>query len=216
MNPLFGMLQHEPVYFAVNGHRYVMEAFFEDEFGREFDELAEPNCFSLRDVETGKVTVFSGRSAVKRAIQYPLAGEATIKNDRASFDYWVSHGFLQNPVTLLVHVSTHFAEGFMTRLRGVVDRLGMRILADECCAYWKVQGMSSISITADRAPVQDVDAWRAIFEELFRHTDYTVTTDTDAYGPVTVISRYTTPEETEHLETEAYFAIMRISDLNTH
>ena len=104
----------------------------------------------------------------------------------------------------------------MTRLRGVVDRLGMRLLADECCAYWKVPGMSSISITADRAPVQDVDAWRAIFEELFRHTDYTVTTDTDAYGPVTVISRYTTPKETEHLETEAYFAIMRISDLNTH
>lgn len=215
MNPLFGMVQHEPVYFAVNGHRYVIEAFFEDEFGREFDELAAPNCFSLCDVETGSVTVFSGRSAVKQAIQYPLAGGATIKHDRNSFDYWVSHGLLQNPVTLQVYVSNRFTEGFMTRLRGVTDRLGMRVLSDERGAYWKIRDMSSISVTADRAPVQDVDAWCAIFEELFRHTDYAVTTDTDAYGPVTVISRYITPEETEHLETEAYFAIMRISDLNT-
>ena len=71
MNPLFGMKQHEPVYFAVNGHRYVMEAFFEDEYCRDFDEQAEPNVFSLKDVETGNVAVFSGRSAVKQAIQYP-------------------------------------------------------------------------------------------------------------------------------------------------
>ena len=58
MNPLFGMKQHEPIYFAVNGHRYVMEAFFEDEYGRDFDEQAEPNVFSLKDVETGNVAVF--------------------------------------------------------------------------------------------------------------------------------------------------------------
>ncbi|MBQ4112716.1 MAG: hypothetical protein IJD38_07965 [Clostridia bacterium] len=214
MNPLFGMMQDEPVYFAVNGHRYVIEAFFEDEFGRGPDELAQPNAFFLKDVETGSVTVFSGRNAVKQAIQYPLAGGATIKSHMKTFDYWVSEGFLQNQVTLLVYVSTRFAEDFMTRLHGVTDRLGMRLLSDECHAYWKIDGMSSISVIADRAPTQDVDAWKAIFEELFRHMDYCVKTDTDAHGPVTVISRYTTPEETDNPDTEAYFAVMRISAPN--
>ena len=211
MNPLFGMKQHEPVYFAVNGHRYVMEAFFEDEYGRDFDEQAEPNVFFLKDVETGNVAVFSGRSAVKQAIQYPLAGGATIKNDRKNFDYWVSYELLQNPVTFLVYVSTRFAEGCTTRIREVINRLGMRLLVDECGAYWKIDGMSTISVLADHAPVQDMDAWKGIFEELFHHTDYCVQADTDSHGPVTVISRYTTPEETESLDTEAYFATMRIA-----
>ena len=88
MNQLFGILyQNVPVYFAVNGHRYVLVGSFVDEFGRGPDPFAPPNCFELKDEDTGMLMLFTGKSAEKELSEYPLAGGATIKNDMDKFVY---------------------------------------------------------------------------------------------------------------------------------
>lgn len=214
MNKLFGILyQDVPVYFAVNGHRYVLVGYFDDEFGRGPDPLAAPNHFELRDIETGKYVGFSGKNAEKQLSDYPLSGGATIKADMATFDYVLNDGWLQDKVEFRVLVSSRFTEGFFHRLHGACARLGMRLLDEECRPYWKVNGMSEISVTADHAPEQTIEAWQKVFEELFFHKDYHIEDGSDAFGPTTCICRYTTVEETEHLDTEAYFVIMRIANV---
>ena len=88
MSSLFGILYPDvPVYFAVNGHRYMLVGFYVDEFGRGPDPLAAPNHFELTDLETGNGVLFYGKNAEKQVSEYPLAGGATIKHDMASFDY---------------------------------------------------------------------------------------------------------------------------------
>ena len=88
MNRLFGILYPDvPVCFGVNGHRYVLVGFFVDEFGRGPDPYAPPNCFELKDEDTGLLLLFTGKSAEKELSEYPLAGGATIQNDMDKFDY---------------------------------------------------------------------------------------------------------------------------------
>jgi hypothetical protein len=88
MSKLYGLLQQNvPVYFGVNGHRYQMTAYYFDEFERGPDPFAPPNCFELKDEDTGMLMLFTGKSAEKELSEYPLAGGATIKNDMDKFVY---------------------------------------------------------------------------------------------------------------------------------
>ena len=88
MNPLYGIDYPDvPVYFAINGHRYMMMAFYYDEDGRGPDPFAGTNGYELTDLDTGAYTYFVGKNARQQLCDYPLAGGATIRSDMASFDY---------------------------------------------------------------------------------------------------------------------------------
>lgn len=210
MNNLYRIIIPDvPVYFAVNGHRYKLSAYYFDEDGRS-DPYADPNHYELLDIETLEYVLYTGPYAPKCMEEYPLAGGATIKNDLHTFDYLVYEGDMQNKVTLRVIVGTRFALGFIDRFHEICARLGMRILMEKCQECWKQANMSELSFLTDLAPEQSIEAWKAVFEELFLHTDYRVEPDTESSVRASCICRYTTPEENKHPDVEAYFAIMRI------
>ncbi|MBQ9780487.1 MAG: hypothetical protein IJW00_06040 [Clostridia bacterium] len=115
-------------------------------------------------------------------------------------------------IGIRVIVSSKFTEGFFERLYKVCSQYGMRIIEESCVPYWKIDGLDEIGVEVDHAPNMPYENWAEIFEALFYHKDYHIeredTSDSHGMG----ICRYTTPEETEKLDEENYFAIMFIPD----
>ncbi len=208
---LQNLCDRDPVYFSIHSHRYRLEGKRDYEFVT--DDSAPLNVFTLTDVETGEVTEFEGASAETRLCQYPLAGGATIERDEADFDYLRHCAQIQDDVSFRVIVSSRFSKGFFDRLHAVCQRLGMRLLCETCIPYWKIEGLSEIDVTADHAPELTMEAWEEIFEELFHHKDYHIEEPLGTDGRGKAICRYTTVEETDDLEREAYFVIMGISQV---
>ncbi len=209
-NMIQNLYQRDPVYFAVQGHRYRLEGIRDDELYH--DELAAPNLFTLLDVESGDVVEFSGATAVARLCQHPLEGGATIQDDENAFDYVIYDGRMIDCVRFRVLVSSRFSKGFFERLRAVCQRLGMRVLCETCVPYWKIDGWDEIRVSTDAAPVMPYEAWTEVFESLFLHKDYFIERDDSTTLHCMEICRYTKPEDNEKLDEENYFVIMGIPD----
>ena len=205
---LLNLYHRDPVYFAVQGHRYRLEGIRDDELYH--DELAAPNLFTLLDVESGEVIEFSGKSAADSLCQYPLEGGATIQDDENAFDYVIYDGRIKDCVWFRVLVSSCFSKGFFDRLRALCQQLGMRLLCETCVPYWKIDGWDEIFAVTDGAPVMSCDAWIEVFEALFLHKDHFIERDDSTALHGVLICRYTTPEEAEKLDEENYFVIMGI------
>jgi len=115
-------------------------------------------------------------------------------------------------IGIRVIVSSEFAEGFFDRLHKVCSQYDMRIIEESRVPYWKIDGLDEIGVEVDHAPNMPYQNWTEIFEALFYHRDYHIERiDTSDWHGME-ICRYTTPEESERLDEENYFALMGIPD----